>query len=82
MDQLVVFDALPQGIIPLYTYYFPSLVEFIIGAAVIAFGLLAFSLGVRYLKVVDHTPTAAEQIEVEVPEPTTVAGTTTAYITG
>ena len=75
VGQLVVFDALPQGIIPLYTYYFPSLVEFVVGAAVIAFGALAFTLGVRYLKVVDHTPTESEQIEqdIPVPAPVTVA---------
>lgn len=69
VGQLVVFDALPQGIIPLYTYYFPSLVEFVIGAAVIAFGVLAFSLGVRYLRIVDHSPLEGEEIEqAAVPE--------------
>ncbi len=76
VGQLVVFDALPQGIIPFYTYYFPSLVEFVVGAAVIAFGLLAFTLGVRYLKVVDHTPTAGEEVEVTLPDPTPVVVTT------
>ena len=75
VGQLVVFDALPQGIIPFYTYYFPSLVEFVVGAAVIAFGLLAFTLGVRYLKVVDHTLTAGEEVELTIPDPTPVAVT-------
>lgn len=55
VGQLVVFGALPQDIIPRYTYYFPSLVEFATGAGVIAYALLAFTLGVRYLRVVDHT---------------------------
>jgi Ni/Fe-hydrogenase subunit HybB-like protein len=55
VGQLVVIDALPQQIIPLYTYYIPSLVEFVIGAAVIAFGAFAFSFGVQYLRVVDHS---------------------------
>jgi molybdopterin-containing oxidoreductase family membrane subunit len=78
VGQLVVFDALPQQIIPLYTYYFPSLVEFVVGAAVIAFGLLAFTLGVRYLKVVDHPEPVAEEIELEQAIP---AATTTAVAT-
>jgi Ni/Fe-hydrogenase subunit HybB-like protein len=38
-----------------YTSYRPSLVEAITGAAIVAYGLTAFSLGVKYLKVVDHS---------------------------
>lgn len=55
VGQLVVAGTLPQEIAPLYTHYVPSLVEFMAGIGVIAYGLLAFTLGVRYLKVVDHT---------------------------
>ncbi len=55
VGQLVVAGALPQEIVPLYTHYVPSLVEFIAGIGVIAYGLLAFTLGVRYLNVVDHS---------------------------
>ncbi len=55
VGQLVVSGVLPQEITPLYTDYVPSLVEFMAGIGVIAYGLLAFTLGVRYLKVVDHT---------------------------
>jgi Ni/Fe-hydrogenase subunit HybB-like protein len=73
VGQLVVFDALPQQIIPLYTYYFPSLVEFVVGAAVIAFGALAFTLGVRYLKVIDHPPAEGEEIEEAKPAAVDVA---------
>jgi len=54
VGQLVVFDAIPNDLIPRYTHYFPSLIEFVTGAGIIAYGLLAFTLGVRYLKVVDH----------------------------
>jgi molybdopterin-containing oxidoreductase family membrane subunit len=54
VGQLVVFGMMPQDIIPRYTHYVPSLVEFAAAAGVIAYGLLAFTLGVRYLKVVDH----------------------------
>lgn len=62
VGQLVVSGALPQEITPLYTHYVPSLVEFMAGFGVIAYGLLAFTLGVRYLKVVDH----AEEAEMDV----------------
>lgn len=56
VGQLVVFAHLPQGITPQYTHYTPALVEWITGLGVVAYGLLAFSLGARYLRVVDHTP--------------------------
>lgn len=52
--QLVVLSYLPQEIVARYTHYFPSLIEALAGAGVIAFGLMAFTLGVRYLNVVDH----------------------------
>ncbi len=62
---LVVVSYLPG--IPTVTYasYTPSLIE--IGAAlgVIGFGLTAFSLGVRYLKVVDHRYAAEEHVAVK-----------------
>jgi molybdopterin-containing oxidoreductase family membrane subunit len=62
---LVVISYLPG--IPTVTYasYTPSLIE--IGAAlgVIGFGLTAFSLGVRYLKVVDHRYAAEEHVAVQ-----------------
>jgi Ni/Fe-hydrogenase subunit HybB-like protein len=51
---LVVVSYLPGATTVAYTSYFPSLVEIGAGLGVIAFGLTAFSLGVRYLKVVDH----------------------------
>jgi molybdopterin-containing oxidoreductase family membrane subunit len=52
--QLVVLSYLPGDPEVAYTSYVPSLVEILSGAGVIGYGLLAFSLGVRYLKVVDH----------------------------
>jgi Ni/Fe-hydrogenase subunit HybB-like protein len=54
VGQMVLLSYLPHQIAPRYTMYFPSLVEMVAGAGVIAYGLMAFSLGVRYLKVVDH----------------------------
>jgi Ni/Fe-hydrogenase subunit HybB-like protein len=41
---------------PLYAHYFPSAIEFASGGGIIAFGLLVFTLGVQYLRVVDHRP--------------------------
>jgi hypothetical protein len=42
------------------------------GAAIIAYGLTAFSLGVKYLRVVDHTLVEAEHEKVNVKAAETV----------
>ena len=54
-----------------YTSYKPSLIEIMTGAAIIAYGLTAFSLGVKYLRVVDHSLVEAEHktVKVEATEP-------------
>jgi Ni/Fe-hydrogenase subunit HybB-like protein len=72
VGQLVVSGVLPQEITPLYTHYVPSLVEFMAGIGVIAYGLLAFTLGVRYLRVVDHTAEAEIDIAEAKPIPVSV----------
>ena len=54
VGQLVMLTYLPQEIIARYTDYFPSLIEFLTGAGIVAYGLMAFTLGVRYLNIVDH----------------------------
>jgi Ni/Fe-hydrogenase subunit HybB-like protein len=41
--------------------YRPSLVEWLAGLGIIAYGLTFFSLGVRYLRVVDHSLGEAER---------------------
>lgn len=66
---LVIVSYLPGEATVAYTSYFPSLVEIGAGLGVIAFGLTAFSLGVRYLKVVDHRYLADmhETVKGEVP---------------
>jgi Ni/Fe-hydrogenase subunit HybB-like protein len=61
---LVVMPYLPGQQAVSYVSYTPSLVEVISGLGVIAFGLLAFSLGVRYLNVVNHR-LVAEESELE-----------------
>jgi Ni/Fe-hydrogenase subunit HybB-like protein len=54
VGQLVLLTYLPTEIAARYTTYFPSSVEFLAGAGIIAYGLFAFTLGVRYLNIVDH----------------------------
>src|SRR5512134_500773 len=49
-----------------YTSYRPSWIEIVTGAAIIAYGLTAFSLGVRYLRVVDHALIEEEHVKVKV----------------
>ena len=62
---LVVMPYLPGQEIA-YASYKPSLVEIMAGAAIIAYGLAAFSLGVKYLRVVDHSLLEAEHKTVKV----------------
>ncbi|MEW6717005.1 MAG: NrfD/PsrC family molybdoenzyme membrane anchor subunit [Chloroflexota bacterium] len=52
--QLVVLTYSPQEIVARFTHYVPSWIEIISGAGVVAFGLLAFTLGVKFLNIVDH----------------------------
>ncbi len=63
---LVVISYLPGQTAISYTNYTPSLIEVITGSGVIAFGLLSFSLGTRYLRVVDHRLTSEEHETVPV----------------
>jgi molybdopterin-containing oxidoreductase family membrane subunit len=51
---LIVMPYVPGQAIA-YTSYRPSMVEILTGSAIIAYGLTAFSLGVKYLRVVDHS---------------------------
>jgi Ni/Fe-hydrogenase subunit HybB-like protein len=51
---LAVIPYLPGEAVISYTSYTPSFVEWTAGLGIIAFGLLLFSLGVKYLRVVDH----------------------------
>jgi len=71
---LVLVSYLPGQPTVSYASYTPSLVEWAAGLGVIAYGLLAFSLGVRYLRVVDHrlTDEEHETVKVTATEPVTV----------
>jgi Ni/Fe-hydrogenase subunit HybB-like protein len=68
---LVVMPYVPGQAIA-YTSYQPSMVEILTGAAIIAYGVAAFSLGVKYLRVVDHTLIEKEHETVKEPSPKTV----------
>ena len=69
---LVVMPYLPGQQTVAYTSYTPSLIEVIAGLGILAYGLLAFSLGVRYLKVVDHRLTSEERETAAATLPETV----------
>ncbi|MBE3066835.1 MAG: polysulfide reductase NrfD [Chloroflexi bacterium] len=71
---LIILSYLPGEPAVAYTAYRPSLIEFLSGAGIIGYGLLAFSLGVRYLKVVDHYQVKAHTVEPKVVEAIPVTG--------
>jgi molybdopterin-containing oxidoreductase family membrane subunit len=52
---LVMVSYLPGSLEVSYTSYRPALIEWMAGMGIIAYGLMLFSVGVRYLRVVDHT---------------------------
>jgi molybdopterin-containing oxidoreductase family membrane subunit len=58
--QLIVLTYLPQEIMARYTTYVPSLIEILAGAGVVAYGLMAFTIGVQWLGVVDHSDSHEE----------------------
>ncbi len=54
VGQMIVLTYLPQQIVARYTQYWPSTVELMAGAGIVAYGLMAFTLGARHLDVVKH----------------------------
>ena len=71
---LIILSYLPGEPAVTYTAYRPSLIEFLSGAGIISYGLLAFSLGVRFLKVVDHSQVKAHAEEAKIIKPVPVPG--------
>lgn len=63
---LVMVSYLPGEPIVSYTMYRPSIVEWMAGLGIIAYGLTLFSLGVRYLHVVDHRYAEEEHESVKI----------------
>lgn len=54
VGQLIVLRNLTGENLVRYTAYVPSLVEIVSAAGIVAYGLMAFTLGVRHLRVVHH----------------------------
>ena len=71
--QLVLMPYIPGQAIT-YTSYVPSLIEILAGAAIVAYGLTAISLGIKYLRVVDHTLVEEEheKVHVKATEPVSI----------
>ena len=69
---LVVMSYLPGQAAIAYTSYVPSPVELVTALGIIAYGLLAFSIGVRYLRVVDHRYAVEEKEGIRVESAETV----------
>lgn len=59
---IVILTYLPNQIQTLYTSYTPSLIEILAGAGVVAFGMLAITIGIRYLNIVDHSEVQLEPV--------------------
>jgi Ni/Fe-hydrogenase subunit HybB-like protein len=68
---MIILSYLPGDPAIAYTAYRPSLIEIITGTGIVSYGLLAFSVGVRYLKVVDHNYVKANRDEPRVIEAVT-----------
>ena len=51
---LIILTYLPNEMYTLYTSYTPSLIEYLAGGGVIAYGMMAITIGLRYFKIVDH----------------------------
>jgi Ni/Fe-hydrogenase subunit HybB-like protein len=68
--QLVMMPYVPGAAIT-YASYRPSLIEILSGAAIIAYGMTGLSLGIKYLRVVDHSLIEEdhEKVHVEAVEP-------------
>jgi Ni/Fe-hydrogenase subunit HybB-like protein len=64
---LVLVSYLPGEPTIRYTMYRPSLIEWLTMLGIVAYGLMFFSLGVRYLHVVDHS--VYEQGTEAIPHP-------------
>jgi Ni/Fe-hydrogenase subunit HybB-like protein len=65
VGQLVTLTYAPQEIVARYTEYAPSLIEIVSSVGIVAYGLMLFTLGVRYLKVVDHREVAEHEPEAK-----------------
>lgn len=54
VGQLLVLNANPFSDVLVYTQYVPSMIEILAGVGVIAYGALAVTLGIRFLRIIEH----------------------------
>ncbi len=64
VGQLLVLNANPFSDMLVYAQYVPSITEILAGTGVIAYGALAITLGIRFLRVIEHVP-VGEEVVVE-----------------
>jgi Ni/Fe-hydrogenase subunit HybB-like protein len=72
--QLIVLPYISTEHSTLYTNYVPSFIEIVVSAGVVAYGMMAFSLGVKYLRVVDHGVEREVVLESLQAEPSAATG--------
>jgi molybdopterin-containing oxidoreductase family membrane subunit len=63
---MVILTYTPNAIRTLYTTYVPSLIEILAGGGVIAFGMLAITIGMQYFNIIDHAEVQLEPVQEEV----------------
>jgi Ni/Fe-hydrogenase subunit HybB-like protein len=63
---MVILTYTPNAIRTLYTTYVPSLIEILAGGGVIAFGMLAITIGMQYFNIIDHAEVQPEPVQEEV----------------
>ena len=61
VGQLVVFNYMPQEFVPQFTTYIPSLVEIAAGAGRHCRWAAGLTLGVRYLRIIDHSEVVVDE---------------------
>jgi len=61
VGQLLVLNANPFSDMLVYTQYVPSITEILAGLGVIAYGALAITLGIRFLRVIEHNPVEVDE---------------------
>jgi len=66
VGSMVILSYTPNAVKTLYTSYVPSLIEILAGGGVIAFGMLAITIGMQYFNIVDHGEVQLESVQEEV----------------
>ena len=59
VGQLIVQTPIQMKDSLLFTSYSPAMIEIIVSVGIIAIGLMLFTLGAKYLRIVDHNPSHA-----------------------